>query len=421
MNDHELTGAQRPAPSDTWLDRGIRRRVLQQLQAIQGASLTVRDAHGQHRFGDADSDLCASIRIHDAGFYRAVALAGSNGAAESFMHGGWQCDDLTALIRVFVRNRELLDGLEGGSAWLRNALLKFTLLLNRNTRQGARRNIARHYDLGNDLFKLFLDEHLMYSSAIYRHAHDDLESASQHKLHTIAEKLDVGANDHVLEIGTGWGGLAVYLAQTRGCRVTTTTISSEQHRHAQALVQQLGLTDRVTVLQQDYRALQGQYDKLVSVEMIEAVGHQYLDNYLRRCDALLKPDGLALIQAITIEDHRYQQALRSVDFIKKHIFPGSFIPSIGAILHSNARNTQMRLIHLEDFGASYARTLADWRARFTHNLQAVSDLGYSREFQRMWLFYLCYCEGGFIEKAIGCAHLLLAKPGNRRDQLLACK
>jgi cyclopropane-fatty-acyl-phospholipid synthase len=329
------------------------------------------------------------------------------------MDGHWDCSDLVGLVRLLVRNRNLLDGMEGGPARLGGWALKAWHALRRNTRDGARRNIAAHYDLGNPFFRLFLSDDLMYSSALYAGEDDSLEAASTRKLDRICDKLRLGADDHVVEIGTGWGGFAVHAARTRGCRVTTTTISREQHALACQRVADAGLQDRVQVLLSDYRDLRGHYDKLVSIEMIEAIGPQYLDTYFATLGRLLKPEGLGLVQAITIEDHRYEQAVRSVDFIKRHVFPGSFIPSIAAMLAAKTRSTDLALVHLEDFGPSYARTLHDWRLRFLANREAVRAQGFDERFLRMWEFYLAYCEGGFLERSIGVAHLLLAKPGYR--------
>jgi cyclopropane-fatty-acyl-phospholipid synthase len=290
--------------------------------------------------------------------------------------------------------------------------------LRKNTRGGSRRNIAEHYDLGNDLFELFLDSRMMYSSAIYARDDEDLEVASVRKLDRICHKLDLQPSDHLLEIGSGWGGFAIHAAGQYGCRVTTTTISAEQHALARQRVADAGLSDRVTVLLEDYRDLSGQYDKLVSIEMVEAVGHHFLDQYFAVLSQRLKPNGLALIQAITIEDHRYKQALKSVDFIKRHVFPGSFIPSVGALVGSAAQRTDMKLVHLEDIGPSYALTLREWHRRFLARLDEVRALGYPERFVRLWRWYLAYCEGGFLERTIGDVQLLFAKPGNRRNQYL---
>jgi len=312
-----------------------------------------------------------------------------------------------------VRNRDLLDSMERGVARVGGWLLKGWNRLRRNTREGSRRNIAAHYDLGNPFFSLFLSEDLMYSSALYASTEDTLEAASQRKLARICEQLQLTADDRVIEIGTGWGGFALYAAREIGCHVTTTTISVEQYTLAKARVEAAGLQDRVTLLLKDYRDLEGQYDKLVSIEMIEAIGAQYLDTYFATLTRLLNPDGLALLQAITIEDQRYEQARRSVDYIKRFVFPGSFIPSINAIVAAKTRSSDLQLIGQHDFGPSYALTLRAWRHRFLAQLPAVRAQGFDARFIRMWEFYLAYCEGGFLERSIGVSHLLMARPGYR--------
>ncbi|MGH8277361.1 MAG: class I SAM-dependent methyltransferase, partial [Steroidobacteraceae bacterium] len=347
-------------------------------------------------------------------FYRAVAAHGSVGAAQAYMAGDWRCDDLVALVRILVRNRALLDGMERGWARAGGWLLRSAHALRRNTLAGSRRNIAAHYDLGNEFFALFLSPDLMYSSAYWTREDDTLARASTRKLELICAKLHLGPGDHLIEIGSGWGGFALHAAARHGCRVTTTTISGEQHALTTERVARAGLADRVTVLLEDYRNLTGQYDKLVSIEMIEAIGPAYLGTYFAQLGRLLRPSGLALLQAITIEDHRYMQALKSVDFIKRHVFPGSFIPSIQAMLAAKTQASDLGLVHLEDFGDSYARTLEAWRQRFLEHLAEVRELKCDEPFIRMWEFYLAYCEGGFRERSIGVAHLLLAKPGYRR-------
>ena len=387
------------------LDRFLRGRLLRQLDALRGGQVAL--------VGEAGHGPAIRLQVHDAGFYRALAGQGSVGAAEAFMDRHWDCSDLVGLVRLLVRNRDLLDGMEGGPARLGGWALKAWHALRRNTRDGARRNIAAHYDLGNPFFRLFLSDDLMYSSALYAGEDDSLEAASTRKLDRICDKLRLGTDDHVVEIGTGWGGFAVHAAKHFGCRVTTTTISREQHDLAAARIQQAGLGDRITLLQSDYRDLTGQYDKLVSIEMIEAVGADFQDSYFAQIGRLLKPEGLALVQAITIEDHRYEQALASVDFIKRHVFPGCFIPSVSAMLASKTRSSDLALVGLEDFGLSYARTLQAWRERFLAQLPAVRAQGYDERFVRMWEFYLAYCEGGFRERSIGVSHLLMAKPGWR--------
>jgi len=399
------------------LDRLLRRRLLATLGELRGGQVVVRDALGTVTLGEPGG-LRAELDILDPGFYRAAAAQGSVGAGEAYMDGLWRCDDLVALVQLLVINRERLDAMETGLARFGGLALRGWHALRRNTRAGSRKNIAAHYDLGNELFKLFLDESMMYSSAVFADASESLEQAQFRKLERICRKLDLQPGDHLVEIGTGWGGMAIHAASRFGCRVTTTTISKEQHALATERVAAAGLSDKVTVLLEDYRDLRGEYDKLVSIEMIEAIGHQYLETYLAKCASLLKPEGLALIQAITIEDHRYEQALHSVDFIKRFIFPGSFIPCVSAITGAAARASDLRLVNLEDIGPSYALTLRAWRERFLARLDEVRALGYDERFIRMWEFYLAYCEGGFLERSIGDVHLLLARPGNRRDQYL---
>jgi len=402
------------------LDLFLRRSLLDKLANIEHARLSITDPIGSYEFGsDVTSGLSACIEVTDLSFYRKLALGGSIGAAEAYMDRLWTASDLTKVIQIMVRNRDLLDSMEGGFATLANKFLTFWHQKNQNTTSGSRKNIAAHYDLGNDFFNLFLDQHAMYSSATFYAPEMTLEQASTAKLQRICAKLDLQASDHLIEIGTGWGGFAAYAAKNYGCKITTTTISVEQFNAAEQRMMKEGVADKVTVIMQDYRELQGQYDKLVSIEMIEAVGHQFLDTYIQKCASLLKPEGLALIQAITIEDQRYQQALNSVDFIQRYIFPGSFIPSVSAIVNSSATQSDMRLLNLEDQGESYALTLNHWRQRFMHNLETVRQQGYSEEFIRMWEFYLCYCEGGFLEKSTSSVQLMFARPGNRRQQWLS--
>lgn len=395
------------------LERMLRARLVARLASFSHGQIVLRDALGRVELG-APSDLKVRIEVLDPAFYRALAAQGTVGAGEAYIHGLWNCSDLVALVRLLLRNRDLLDGMERGFARLGGHALRAWHALNRNTRSGSRRNIAAHYDLGNAFFQLFLSRDLMYSSAYWAEG-DDLEAASTRKLELICRKLDLNPGDHVVEIGTGWGGFALHAARNYGCRVTTTTISREQHALASERIAQAGLADRVQVLLKDYRDLEGTYDKLVSIEMIEAVGAGYLDGYFAKIGALLKPDGLALLQAITIEDHRYAQALKSVDFIKRFIFPGSFIPSIHAMLAAKTRASDLGLVALEDFGDSYARTLHAWRVRFVEHLREVRAQGFDEAFMRMWDFYLAYCEGGFRERSIGVAHLVLAKPGWRQS------
>ena len=404
----------------TGFERGLRARMLDSLRGLQGGGLVLHDALGSHALGamNGNEPLLIHVTVRSPEFYRQVAMNGSVGAGEAYMDGHWECSDLVALVRLLVRNRDLLDAMETGLARLGGMAMRAWSSFRRNTRNGSRRNIAAHYDLGNALFELFLDDNMMYSSAIFANPHESLEVASRRKLNRICRKLNLMPSDHVVEIGTGWGGFAIHAATQYGCRVTTTTISAEQHALATERVAAAGLQDRVTVLLEDYRDLDGGYDKLVSIEMIEAIGHQYMETYFRKCASLIKPEGLAMIQAITIEDSRYRQALNEVDFIKRHIFPGSFIPCVSAMLDASARAGDLRLLNLEDIGPSYAITLNHWRQRFLARLDDVRKLGYDERFVRMWEYYMCYCEGGFIERSIGAAQMLFARPGNRRAQFI---
>ena len=383
MNDIAKT-SDYESPRTGAFDRFLRQQLLGQLSQLRHGRLLLTDDGEQLEFGDAAADLQIHMEILDSAFYRAIATHGSVGAGEAYMDGLWRCDNLVGLVQLLVSNRDMLDGMESGLARLGGMAMRGWHALRRNTRDGSRRNIAAHYDLGNDFFSLFLSPDLMYSSAIWTDPSDTLEIASTRKLERICRKLDLKPTDRVVEIGTGWGGFALYAAQHYGCHVTTTTISREQHALASERITAAGLSDRVTLLLKDYRDLEGQYDKLVSIEMVEAIGAPYLDVYFEKLGSLLKPDGLALLQAITIEDHRYAQALSSVDFIKRHVFPGSFIPSISALLASKTRSSDLALTQLEDFGHSYALTLKAWRERFMAHLPQVRAQGFDERFIRMW-------------------------------------
>jgi len=396
-----------------------RKLLLTQLAKLQHGSIRLIEPEGEHRFGkrSPECDLSVTVHITSAQFFADVAFGGTVGAGESYIRGLWRCDDLTALIRIFVRNRDLMNGMDSRWALLTKPFLKLFHAMNRNSKEGSSRNISAHYDLGNSLYELMLDETMMYSCAIFPRADSTLHEAQLTKLDVICKKLALSPNDHLVEIGTGWGGLAIHAATNYGCRVTTTTISKEQHDYAKAKIARLGLENRITLLFQDYRDLTGQFDKLVSVEMIEAVGADFLETYLAKCSSLLKPEGSMLLQAITIQDQNYEQALKSVDYIQRFIFPGSFIPSVSAITSALCKATDMKLTHLEDIGPHYATTLRVWRERFFNNLAAVRRLGLSDSFVRLWEFYLCYCEGGFMERALGDVHMVLAKPGSRRSPI----
>jgi len=417
MNDVTMSRYIRPGstPKPRFLDRMAKKIMLSKLASLKDGEVILSDGDESYHFG-GKSERCSQsvrIRVRHRAFYSDIVFGGSIGAGEAYMAGFWDVDDLTALIRIFAINQDLMDGMEVGLATLTRPLQKGLHWLNRNSHRGSRKNISAHYDIGNDLFGLMLDESMMYSSAIFEHPEMSLHDAQIHRLNRICEKLDLKPSDHLLEIGTGWGGLAIHAAKHFGCRVTTTTISKEQYKLAKDRVRDAGLEKQITILLEDYRNLQGQFDKLVSIEMIEAVGHQFYDTYFKQCGKLLKPNGLMLLQAITIADQRYESAKRSVDFIQRYIFPGSCIPSVTAMLESITRSSDMRLFHLEDIGPHYATTLRKWEENVEANRKAILKMGYSKEFLRMWKFYLNYCEGGFMERVIGDAHLLLMKPDNR--------
>lgn len=404
------------------LARLARGALLKRLAQLRDGALTIQDGHETFRFG-ARTERCglaASITVKSPEFWSLSAFGGTVGAGEAYIHGYWRCDELTALVRIMVLNRHVMADMESGFAARSGSALRRVLhWANRNSRRGSARNIAAHYDLGNDLYRLMLDETMAYSCGIYLNEEATLHEASIAKFDAVCRKLALTPSDHLVEIGTGWGGLAIHAAERYGCRVTTTTISREQHDFAQAKIAERGLSDRITLLFQDYRDLKGQFDKLVSIEMIEAVGARYLDTYFRKCSALLKPTGAMLLQAITLQDQYYAQALRSVDYIQRFVFPGSFIPSVQAISASVSRVTDMKLFNLEDIGPHYAPTLRMWRERFFANIRRVKELGYPDSFVRLWEFYLCYCEGGFAERQLGDVQMLLTKPDCRRAAIAA--
>ncbi|ENW82998.1 hypothetical protein F908_01371 [Acinetobacter sp. NIPH 284] len=352
------------------------------------------------------SDLEATIEIHNKELIDLIFKNGVLGVAEGYIRGYWSSEHLVEVIQILARNRHVLDKInQNVISQASQLVLKAWYKTRKNSLSGSRKNIAEHYDLSNDFFKLFLDSSMMYSSAVYKHKDMTLEEASDYKKELICQKLQLKPMDHLVEIGSGWGGFAIYAAQHYGCKVTTITISQAQYDEATKRIADAGLSHRVDVQLKDYRLLEGKFDKLVSIEMIEAVGEQYLSTYFNKCRSLLKPNGLGLIQAITIEDARYKKALNTVDYIKRYIFPGSFIPCI-SVLTQAASEQQLRLKHLEDIGLSYAETIHQWRERFLNAKERVLALGFDENFIRMWDFYLCYCEGGFKEGVISDVHLL---------------
>ncbi len=391
------------------IDRLAKQMVLRLLGAMQFGQIVVKDGESRWIFG-TDETLTAHVTVRDTSFYRRVVFGGSIGAGEAYIDHLWDVDDLTVLSRIMVLNMDVLDSMERGFGWILQIFRLLGHAAKHNSRKGSKRNIIAHYDLGNELYRSFLDPAMMYSSAIYPKESSSLEEASKHKLETICKKLDLKATDRVIEIGSGWGGFAIHAAQNYGCHVTTTTISEAQYAEAKNRISAAGLAERITLLKNDYRDLQGSFDKLVSIEMVEAVGRKYLPTFFKKCGELLVDNGMMLIQAITIRDNKYDQYSRSVDFIQRHIFPGGHILSVSRMLDIIAQKTDMVVRDLEDFGLDYARTLSDWRRHFTKAFPSLREHGYDERFRRLWEYYLCYCEGGFQERSISVVHIVANRP-----------
>lgn len=400
------------------LDHLARKAVLSLLKRLAHGEITIVENQHRYHFGEPSeqSSLQAVITVHHPQLYTRIFFGGSIGAAEAYMDGLWSADDLTTVMRILALNQKAFEDMEKGLARLTAPLYRLYHFLRKNTRKGSRENILAHYDLGNQFYSLFLDETMTYSCGIFESQDSSLKDASEAKYDRICRKLRLQPGVRVVEIGTGWGGFAVHAAQNYGARITTTTISDEQHRFARDRIKNAGLEDQITLLKKDYRDLNGQFDRLVSIEMIEAVGHHYYQAFFSKCSQLLKDDGLMALQAISIGDQIFDRHRRTVDFIKRYIFPGSCIPSITAISNAIAAATDLRLVHLEDITPHYARTLAEWRRRFFAQIERVRELGYSDTFIRMWEYYLCYCEGGFTERYIGDVQMVFAKPLWRQDQ-----
>lgn len=415
-------------PVGSSLNHLARKLIFRALQYVKFGSLTlIEDFDGQtpntSSFGQVSSNAASSssvgrhplhvtLTIHDGAVYRQLLLGGSIALADSYINGEWDTDDLTGLIRLAARNLAVLNKLENRFAGVSKAFEKAKHQLRSNDKSGSKSNILAHYDLGNSMYERFLDETMMYSSAVYRTPDVTLKDAQQHKLSLICQRLQLQADDHVVEIGTGWGGFAIYAATHYGCHVTTTTISDAQYDEAKRRVVAAGLTDKITLLKQDYRELTGHYDKLVSIEMIEAVGHEYLPTFFAKCNSLLKPTGLMVLQAITFNDQNYQDYIGSVDFIQTHIFPGGCLLSNQELTTQFTEQTDMVIKQLHDYGFDYAYTLRDWRRAFMAQREEIKALGYDDAFIRLWAFYFCYCEGGFLERTIGVVQVTAVKPNN---------
>ncbi|MBS1962119.1 MAG: class I SAM-dependent methyltransferase [Bdellovibrionales bacterium] len=402
------------------LDDFCRKRLLEKLEAITLGRLEIVDLDGSTRtFGSLlpNEELRARVVVRRGRAYSRIALGGSVGTGESYVDGDWECSDLVSLTRLFVANRDVLNALDGGLGTLFAPLQKFLHRLRANDESQARANIHAHYDLGNDFFSLFLDESWMYSAGFFRTPATTLPEAQFEKNDRICRKLGLRPEHHLLEIGTGWGGFAIHAAKHYGCRVTTTTISSAQLEHARARVEAEGLGDRIELLSADYRSLSGTYDRLVSIEMVEAVGVDYLDGYFAKCASLLKPEGAMCLQSILIQDQYFDQAVRNVDFIQTHIFPGAAIPSVARIMESILRKTDLRLFHHEDFGPDYARTLREWSKNLAVNREQIGRRGYPDHLYRLWQYYFAYCEGGFLERQIGVGQFVFTKPRYRGEKI----
>jgi cyclopropane-fatty-acyl-phospholipid synthase len=392
-----------------------RKFFLRILKGLPEGCVELVEGAQTYHLGSPASETRAVLAVHNERFYLRAALGGSTGIGEAYMDGDWSTPDLVGLLRLGVRN---IGHLEAGSSTLssvRRLLNRIQHRQHKNTLAGSRRNIAAHYDLGNSFYRLFLDENLAYSSAYFGAPEDSLDRAQIRKFDLICRKLQLGPREHLLEIGTGWGGFAAYAASAYGCRITTTTISQAQHEYARERFAQMGEAARgIELLNEDYRQLRGQYDRIVSIEMFEAVGLEHYDDFFGACDRLLRPGGAMLLQAITMNERRFPTYHRGSDWIQKYIFPGAELASLSEVLRSLGRVTQMGLHHLEDIGMHYAATLREWRSRFLNRLEEVRELGYSDRFLRMWDYYLAYCEAGFHERYIGDVQLLLTKLPNLR-------
>ena len=415
MTNQERATTERDSPRDI-LKAGFFEKILShQLKLSTTGILDLNSPSGKKRFGNPDNGgLEADLQVHKGEFFRKACLGGSLGVADSYSNGDWDTADLVSFFRFFLQNQEVMDGMESGWATLLNKLARWAYLIGqKNTIQGSRKNISLHYDLGNDFYELMLDPTMTYSCGIFESENSTLEEASLAKYDRIIDQLKIEPHHHVLEIGCGWGGFAERLAQRTDARLTATTISSEQFKYAENRINNLGASDRVTIVKQDYRNLSGVFDRVVSIEMIEAVGHEYLPTYFSKIAELLSQNGAAIIQAITMPDHRYSQYLKEVDYIRTRVFPGSNVPSVSAMVQAVAKKSDLRPTNIFDFGYHYARTLREWRLRFLQNEDKIARLGYDQSFRRAWLYYLCYCEAGFEEGYTGDVHLLLTKPESK--------
>ncbi|PSW20184.1 class I SAM-dependent methyltransferase [Photobacterium sanctipauli] len=395
-------------------DNLARKMIFGILNQLRGAGLTVAEYGGDtFHFGDKAAVCQGQLIVNHQGFYQRVLKGGSIAAGEAYIDGWWDSPDLTQVVRVLAKNLPVLENIEAKVSLITSIKDKLLHRSRRNNKQAAKQNILAHYDLGNDFYRTFLDGNMLYSSAIYESNDQSLYEAQINKMDRLCQQLNLSKDDHLLEIGTGWGALAIHAAKKYGCRVTTTTISNAQHQWAKERIEAEGLGDKITLLLDDYRDLTGKYDKIVSVEMVEAVGREYLVTYIKQCQKLLKPNGLLAIQAITIADQRYDSYSKGVDFIQKHIFPGGFLPSVTVLAQQLTAHSDFVIRDIKDIGMDYARTLSDWHQRFNQHIDILSQQGFDERFVRMWRFYLCYCEGGFLERSISTVQLVASRGGWR--------
>lgn len=405
----------------TTTQKAARRVIFQCLKNMEVGNLTVIETYAtenketSERFSapvamHQGKPVAATIEVKHPDLYARVLRGGSIAAGEAYMDGWWDSPDLTALMKLMAINMRALDQIEEQGSWITKLFYKVSHWANRNSQENSRKNIHAHYDLGNELYESFLDTNMLYSSALYRQDGESLEQAQINKMARLCQQLDLQPTDHVIEIGTGWGAMAIYMAEQYGCQVTTTTISDEQHAYAKHQIEERGLSDKITLLKEDYRNLSGTYDKLVSIEMIEAVGKVFLPSYIKKCESLLKPGGLMAIQAITIADQRYDYYSNNVDFIQKYIFPGGFLPSVTSLTQVSTKHSDLVVRDLFDIGLDYAKTLNEWHRRFNQAEKTVRALGYDDRFVRMWRYYLSYCEGGFLARSISTVHMTFQRP-----------
>lgn len=404
----DITTTANPRSGTGFLANTLRNLFIRKLATIQGGTIVLVQGDQTVHLGQGEPTV--TIEVNNPALWTRLLLGGQTAAGEAYVDGDWDCDDLVTAMRLLLNNRPAYNRVDSGLAKLAVPFSLCRQWLKRNSRRGSKRNISAHYDLGNAFYQLWLDDTMSYSCALFETPDMTLFDASKAKLAATCEKLELKSTDHLLEIGTGWGGLAMYAARHYGCRITTVTISKEQFEFAQQRVIDANLDHLITIELKDYRDIEGQYDKLVSIEMVEAVGAAYLKTFMRRCGALLKPHGILLLQGITISEHLFEDYKRGEDFIQKHIFPGGFLPSVTALTDAMSKTTDLRLAKLDDMGLDYALTLMHWRHRFMNSLEALPGLGFDQRFVRLWEYYLCYCQSGFHERGISAVQMKCVKP-----------